>query len=126
MGWTPAHNDASAKKPMNTSSHAEVPKHGILCMGIGLSAMANAIQKTRAGTKVTPVCLDYYIRHLMSQELKTIHTSNPIPKLTCTTQLHGKDPRQQLPNFFNHYFYSREIPPTHLPLPHLTMGHGAQ
>ena len=29
MGRTPAH-DESAKKPMNTSSHAEVPKHGML------------------------------------------------------------------------------------------------
>ena len=57
MGRTPAHNE-SAKKPMNTSSYAEVPKHGIKAMGIRLSAMANAIQKTRTRTKVTPVWLD--------------------------------------------------------------------
>ena len=32
--------------------------------------------------------------------LQTIHTTNPIPQLTCTTQLHGKDPRSQLPKVF--------------------------
>ena len=32
--------------------------------------------------------------------LQTIHTTNPIPKLTCTTHLHGKDPRLQLPKLF--------------------------
>ena len=34
------------------------------------------------------------------KNLQTIHTKNPIPKLTCTTQVHGKDPRSQLPNLF--------------------------
>ena len=55
----------------------ETNEHIITCrspkaryaMGIRLSAMANAIQKTETGTKVTPVRLDY-IRHLMSQNEK--------------------------------------------------------
>jgi len=36
-------------------------------MGIRLLAMANAIRKTRTGTKVIPLWLDY-IRHLLSQK----------------------------------------------------------
>ena len=55
----------------------ETNEHIITCrspkarytMGIRLSVMANAIQKRRSGTKVTPVKLDN-IRHLMSNNEK--------------------------------------------------------